>query len=91
MIKRPWNFLLQMGNATFVLPLLLLASILGPGTTLAETKSFLVSWTKENNGSWFPIGKIFYAGDLLGDSHFLYSLLDYTYIHIPIVNAITAI
>ena len=74
----------------------LLVSTLYPETTLAETKSFLVGgsigWAKENNGSWFPIGTIFYAGDSLGDSHHcLYSLLDYTYIHIPTVNAITPI
>ena len=76
--------------AIFVL-LFLLASILYPQTTLVETESFLVSWTKENSGSWFPIGTIFYDGDSLGNSHYLYSLLDYTYIHIPPVNAITPI
>ena len=76
-----------------VLPLatvLLLASMLCQ-TILAEAESFLVVWTKENNGSWFPTGTIFYYGDSVGNSDYLYSLLDYTYIHIPTVNAITPI
>ena len=75
------------GVAIFVF---LLASMWSQ-TTLAETESFVVDWTKENNGSWFPIGTIFYYGDSVGTSDYLYSLLDYTYIHIPTVNAITPI
>ena len=74
----------------------LLASTLYPETTLAKAKTFRVGgsigWSKETHGSWFPIGTIFHAGDSLGDSHhYLFSLLDYTYIHIPTVNAITPI
>ena len=80
--------------ANFALPFLL-ASILYLGTTSAETETFLVGgsigWAKENNGSWFPSGTIFYEGDSLGESYYLYSLLDYTYIHIPTVIAITPI
>ena len=83
-------------GVAFLLLTLLLASTLYPQTTLAKTKSFRVGgsigWSKETHGSWFPTGTIFYAGDSLGDSHhYLYSLLDYTYIHIPTVNAITPI
>ena len=66
----------------------LLASTLYPETTLAKTKSISVDWSKETHGRWFPIGTIFHAGDSIGDSHhYLFSLLDYTYIHIPTVNA----
>ena len=60
-----------MANIGAIFLTVLLASTLYPETTLAEPKSFLVGgqngWTKGNNGSWFPIGTMLYAGDLLGE------------------------
>ena len=75
--------------AIVVLPFLLALTLMYP--TLSAETTFVVRWTKENGGSWFTNGMIFHDGDSLGDSHYLYSLLDYTYIHIPTVNAITPI